>query len=415
MKLFGYQISREETRNSPENPRIPVSAANFLSFFGVSSGNLPAVTIDSALQVPAVAAAVNFLSSTLANLPLHLFRDTSEGPVRAKTDLQVFLNEAPNPEWSSFEWRKYIWAQVFLGGRGLSWIERDGSAVKAIWPMEPNGVIIKRVNGRKIYEYEGKTYDAANVIDVPFMLKPDQISCYSPLVIGAKAIQLSIAMNDYAANFFAGGGVPPLALVGPLPTGPEAFKRAMAEVHRAVDEAKKSSKPIFPMPPGHDLKPVGFDPEKGQMTEARRFQIEEIGRLYNLPPVFLQDLTHGTFSNTEQQDLHLVKHTVAQRAKQFEDELNLKLFGQMRNKRYVEHNMNALLRGDLKSQMDALARGVQTALLTPDEGRDYMNRPKMAGGDKLYIQGATVPLEMSGKEPAGSNGATQNDNGTQGA
>jgi HK97 family phage portal protein len=145
------------------------------------------------------------------------------------------------------------------------------------------------------------------------------------------------------------------------------------------------------------LRPVGFDPEKGQMTDARRFQIEEFARIWNLPPVFLQDLTHGTFSNTEQQDLHLVKHLIAQWAKAFEEECNLKLFGQRNGGRYVEHNLDGLMRGDFKSRIEGLARGVQSAILTPDEARALENRPPMPNGDKLYIQGATVEL---GSQPA---------------
>jgi HK97 family phage portal protein len=229
------------------------------------------------------------------------------------------------------------------------------------------------------------------------MLKRDQFSSYSPTVIGAKAIALSLAMNDYASGFFAGGGVPPLALEGPLPQGGEAMKRAMADISRTIDAARKSDKPLFPMPPGHKLTPVGFDPEKGQMTEARRFQIEEIARVFNLPPVFLQDLSHGTFSNTEQQDLAFVKHLVAQWAKAFEEEINLKLFSGSR--RYAEHSLDGLMRGDFKTRMEGMGQAVQNGLLTPNEGRSLDNRPPLPGGDKLYIQGATVPLGTQPTQP----------------
>jgi HK97 family phage portal protein len=145
------------------------------------------------------------------------------------------------------------------------------------------------------------------------------------------------------------------------------------------------------------------------MTEARQFQVVEIARVYNLPPVFLQDLTHGTFSNTEQQDLHLVKHLIAQWAKAFEEEINLKVFGRSTN-RFAEHSMDALMRGDFKSRLEALASGVQNALLTPNEGRGLDNRPPLPDGDKLYIQGATVPL---GSTPTTTNGGV-NDPGTTG-
>lgn len=410
-------VSNISRRASPEDPRVPVSAEAFLSYFGIQSGNLPNVTIDSALTVPAVAAAVSFLPSSLANLPLHAYRTKEAGAERIKGGVQRLLNESPNAEWTSFGWRKYFWQQVFTGGRGLSWIERAGGNVVGIWPMDPSNTLVKRVNGRKVYEFGGQKYPAADVIDIPFMLRRDQLGVYSPIMMGAKAIQLALAMNDYASGFFAGGGVPPLALVGPMPAGPEAVKRAQGDIKRAIDAAKSTSDPVFPIPLGYELKPVGFDPAKGQMTEARQFQVVEIARIYNLPPVFLQDLTHGTFSNTEQQDLHLVKHLIAQWAKAFEEEINLKIFGRAGN-RYAEHSLDALMRGDFKSRIEGLAKGVQTALLTPNEGRALDNRPPLANGEKLYIQGATVPLGTEPKpapapKPEGDNG-DDDDSGTTG-
>lgn len=377
---------------SIENPTVPVSAENFFAFFGVQSGNLPGITIDRALTVPAVAAAVTFLSGSMANLPLHAYRIKDDTPERIKGGINAILNEAPNDEWTSFGWRRYFWQQVFTGGRGLSWIERNGGNIAGIWPMDPSNTTVKRIGGRKFYSFAGLDYPAADVIDVPFLLKRDQISVYSPIVMGAKAIQLAIAMGDYASGFFAGGGVPPLALVGPMPAAAEAVKRAQGDIKRAIDGARSNGDPVFPIPLGYELKPVGFDPAKGQMTEARLFQITEIARIYNLPPIFLQDLSHGTFANTEQQDLHLVKHLITQWAKAFEEEINLKVFGRKNNGRFAEHNLDALMRGDFKSRIEALARGVQTSLFTPDEARALDNRPPVKNGDVAYMQGATVPL-----------------------
>jgi HK97 family phage portal protein len=371
---------------------------------------LPPVTTEAALQVPAFLCAVAFQSRSLASLPLQAFRGGGDSVKRLDNDLAMLINEAPNPEWSSFAWRQYMWQQVFTRGRGLSWIERVNLNPVAIWPMDPLLTTVARVNGRKVYRFEGKEYPAADVIDVPFMLKSDQIGSYSPVWLGRKAISLAIAMNDFAGAFFNGGGVPPMALEGPLPQGVEAFKRAQQDIQRASDTAKKSGLPFFGMPPGHSLKPVGVDPDKGQMTEARLFQIQEIGRLYGLPPVFLGDLSKGTFSNTEQQDLQLVKHLIGQWAKAFEDELNLKLFGQRRRSRYVRHNLDGLQRGDFKSRIEALARAIQTSQITPDEARALEERPADPSGNgaKLYMQGATVPL---GTVIAGSSTAPTDNQG----
>jgi len=390
--------SAEERASTLTGSPYSLEAANssFLQVLTANNVTLPVVTIQTALTVPAVWSAVSFLSRTLANLPLHSYRNTASGPEKIAGGLQTLIHEAPNPEWTAFKLRQYFWQQVFTGGRGLIWIERSGSNIVGLWPINPEVVSIRRdgTNRTTYHMINGVIYPAADVIDVPFMLRADGLNQYGPIAQGEKAIQLALAMNDYASTFFAGGGVPPLSVSGPLPAGPEAMKRATADINRAITSAKEDSKPIVALPPGYDLKPIGFDPDKGQMTEARLFQIQEIARIYGLPPVFLQDLSRGTFANVEQQDLFFTKHLVAQWAQALEEEMNLKLFGQRNGGRYVEHNLDGLLRGDFTSRMLGLSQGVQNAILTPDEARGLENRPAKGGNaDKLFIQGATVPID----------------------
>ncbi|MGE8143059.1 phage portal protein [Novosphingobium sp. NPDC080210] len=400
-----------EKRMITEIPGIERPGANLLQVYGLGNVELPSVTVDSALTVPAVLAAVSFLSRSLAALPLHVYRNTARGAERISGGLQTLIHEAPNREWTSFKLRQHFWQQVFTTGRGLLWIERSGSNITGLYPVNPTKAKISRDSmGRSFYEIGGKVYPAADIIDVPFMLKADGVAHYGPVVMGAPAIQLALAMNNYGSRFFAGGGVPPLALEGPLPQGPEAMKRAMADINRAIESAKAQEKPIFPMPPGHKLTQVGFDPDKGQMTEARRFAVEEIARVYQIPPVFLQDLTHGTYSNSEQQDLHLVKHLIAQWARALEQEFNLKLFGQRNGGRFVDHNLDGLMRGDFVTRMNGLAQAVQTAILTPNEARALENRPAMANGDDLMIQGATVRL--GSQDDNSPEDTTEDDNST---
>ena len=397
---------RTEQR-SIENPAVPVSAENFLQYFGIASTGLASVTTDSALTVPAVTAAVGFLSRTLAALPLHAFTNTRKGPVKATGKLQIVIHENPNERQDSFKFRQYFWQQVFTGGRGLAYIERVGGVVEAIYPMDPTRVTIRNVGRDVVYKFGGTDYASDEIIDVPFMLRPNGLQHYGPIMLASKAIQLSIAMNDYASGFFAGGGVPPLVLVGPMPANAEAMKRAMADVSLSVSAAKNASTPIFPIPVGYELKPVGFDPAKGQMTEARTFQIQEIARAFQIPPVFLQDLTGATFSNVEQQDLHLVKHLIGQWAAALEGEMNLKLFGRMNGGKYVEHNLDGLLRGDFLTRMNGLARSVQSGILTPNEARGLENRPQHLdpAADQLFMQGATMPIDALGAaQPANSGG-----------
>ncbi|MCM2292287.1 phage portal protein [Allorhizobium sp. BGMRC 0089] len=397
----------ERRSTSLESETVPVSAANFMEFFGLGGGTLPTVTVETALQVPAVQAAVSFLSRTLATLPLHVYKTTDRGPERLGGKLAVVLEENPNEEMDTSKFRRFFWEQVFTGGRGLAWIERKGAGVEALWPIDPGSASISRRGGRLFYRFEGREYPATDVIDIPYMLKRNLVQHRGPIAMAEKAIQLALAMNDYASNFFAGGGVPPLALKGPMPANDRAMQRAREDVKRAVKAARQDQLPLIQLPVGYELTQVGYDPAKGQMTEARLYQVQEIARAYQIPPNFLQDLSRATFSNVEQNDLYLVKHLISQWATALEGEMNLKVFGRMNTRRYVRHNLDGLMRGDFKSRLEALAAGVNSALLTPNEGREIEGRPRAPdpAADRLYIQGATVPIGAN----TGADGASTPD------
>lgn len=401
MKFPRLWRSAEARSGSIENPTVPVSSESFLAFFGVASAdNLPPVTIDTALRVTPVNAAVSFLSRTMAALPLHAYRRTESGSDRENGEIESLLT-GPNDEMGSYKLRQYFWTQFFTGGRGLIWIERLKGVPQNWWVLNPSRVNIRRRGMRLFYLVDGTEYPSSDIIDLPFMLRADQTRHYGPVQLASRAIQLALAMNNYGSGFFAGGGVPPLALQGPLPQGAAALKRAQDDVMRSIAEAHAGGKPIVMIPPGHTLAPIGLDPEKGQMTEARRFQIEEIARAWQLPPMFLQELSKLSFNNAEQQDLHLVKHLISQHAKAFEDEVNLKMFGRESRAIYVEHNLDGLQRGSFTSRIEGLARAIQTAQLTPDEARRLENRPPHPNpaAAELLVQGATVVLGSPAAPP----------------
>lgn len=403
-------VAPAEARASIEDPQVPLSNPNILEILGWGSAASAAgvnVNIDNALGVPAIWAAVNFLSGTLAGLPLNLYKKTDNGRERVTTGgLATVLHDAINDECSSFEWRKYSFERVFTGGRSLTFIERnDMGRVINLWPLDPVYVTVQRRNNRKLYRYKPPggiaiTYEAREIIDIPFMLKSDGISARSPIMSNADTIGLAIAANNYGSKFFNDGGVPPFVMIGPFQSG-AGMKRASDDLQQAIATAGKEKRLALPLPAGHDIKSLGADPEKSQLVELKRFQIQEAARIYSLPPVFLQDLEHGTFSNTEQQDLHLVKHTIKRWVEQTEQELNLKLFGRNKTAQYVEFNLDGLLRGDFKTRMHGYSQGVQNSILTPNEARRRENLPDQDGGNVLFIQGATVPITNQLKPPAG--------------
>jgi len=407
MVEVGFHIRRsDEARASVENPRVPISNRMILEFFGLDDQSAAGIQVntETALGVPAIWAAVQFIPGTLAGLPLQLFRKRGDNRERQGGALAKILHDAPNDECSSFQWRKALFEQVLTTGRSFTFIERaPNGRIINLWLLEPTKVTVKIEGGRKLYEYKEDrkpptTFGASEIIDIPFMLKPNGYGHHNPLTRNADVIGLAIAATKYGSKFFANGGVPPFAITGNFQSV-GAMQRAAEDFHGAVKKSAKENRQALTLPEGMDIKPVGADPEKTQLVELNRFLVEQIARIYSLPPTFLQDLTHGTFSNTEQQDLHFVKHTLKRWVEQFEQELNLKLFGRSNDRSYVEMNVDGLLRGDFKTRMDGYATGVQNGILTPNEARTLENRPKAEGGDKLLIQGATVPLEQQMKLP----------------
>lgn len=398
-----WPFGRREAR-SIENPQVPISSPNIMAFLGLGEMSAAGVevTVDSALGVPAVWAATEFLSGTLAVLPLHLYRRTPAGRERVTGGLATVLHDAVNDGMSSFDWRKFMFDQVFTLGRGVSFIERTaGNRVINLWPLDSAALTISRIDGRRAYDYrDGRRkvrYMADEVIDIAFKLRPDGLKHRSPILANKDTIGLAIALERYASRFFQNGGVPPLVLEGPFQSM-ESVQRASAQVIAALKAASEEKRNVLVMPPEHKLSAIGVDPEKGQLVLAQRFIIEQIARIYSLPPIFLQDLTNGTFSNSEQQDLHLSKHTITRWVEQFEQEINLKLFGRKSNVLSVEMNMDGLMRGDFTTRMQGYALAIQNSIRTPDEVRDKENLPRKGGAaDKLHIQGATVPL---GGQPA---------------
>lgn len=394
MALFD-RFRRAEKRNL-ENPTAPVSANDFLQIMGwgdlyASSG--VTVNVDTALGVPAVWAAVNFISGTIAGLPLHVYRkDEDGGRSKVESELSLILHDVINEDMSSFEWRKYLFEQVLTGGRAVTYIERNGlGQIVNLYPLDPTKVRVERLlDGRKIYRVNARVYESSEILDMPFMLKPNMTDARGPISQNKDAIGMAIAASRYGSKAFQSGGIPPAVLQGPFGSG-AAANRASEDVAATTLKLAKEGRPIMALPLGHELKTIGFNPEQMQLLELQRFSIEQIARIYSLPPVFLQDLTHGTFSNTEQQDLHFVKHTVKRWVEQFEQEMNLKFFGRG-SEFYVEFNVDGLLRGDLKSRMEAYATSIQNGIRTPNEVRAIENMEAMPNGDNLMIQGATVPL-----------------------
>jgi len=393
-------------RRNVEEPTTPLTANELLKTLR-EHFNTPAgvdVTVEKALAVPAFAAAVHFFSDTIAKLPLHVHRRKAQGDEReGSTALNKLLHEQVNDDCSSFEWRAHGIVSMLTRKRWLSWIERNKAGLPVnIWPIDPGDFKrLERKNGlrRYIIERDGReqTFMHDEIIDVPYQILPNRLNAICPFDNLTTTIGVWIAIENYSAGLFKNGGVPPLSLQGNFQSG-AAVKRAAADVEGAVRQVAQEGGAILPLPMNHALEKIGFEPEKAQMIEMRRLLIEEIARGFNLPPIFLQDLTHGTFSNSEQQDLHLVKHTLTGLVRAIESQLDMKLFQRGKRQRFTRFNVDGLLRGEFDKRMQGYQTAINSGVMQPSEAREREKLPFAEHSDQLFMQGATVPLGDAGNE-----------------
>lgn len=409
MGWFQRILGREERANI-ENPSVPLSS--YVPPF-TSAGPSPAgvnVTAEKALMQTRVWAAMSRISETVASLPWQIYSDTADGRMVAKEHpfyQRIWLR--PNDDISSFTFRQVFVAHMYMYGNGYALITRDGSnRARSLLLLLPDQVRRVRENG-DVYYYvkdvsrqEEARYPASDMIHVQGF-SMDGICGLSTVMLAARnAIGLALATEEHTSRLFSNGARPGGVLKHPGSLSAEAAKRVIESWNQAQGGLANAYKTAL-LEEGMDWQQLGLSANDAQSEEQRRFQTEEIAAAFNIPPIFLGDHTHSTFSNNEQQDLHFSKHTIHPVVTRIEQEFNWKLF--KGTPFFCEFNMDGLERGSFESRINGLVQAVQGGISTPNEARKKLNMPPKAGGDELYLQQNMSDLqnlgEMQGQQPEG--------------
>lgn len=408
-RLFGA-----EKRNSLENPAISMSdSAAWSAFFdraGLSTGATGIhVTAETALGIAAYWCGLNFMADAMAALPLEVFKANGDGKRQKLESDAAFglIRRAPHPDLTAFDWRRDMAIDFYSHGAAYAWIERlPKGDPAAIWPLDPQRTVREiRRNGVRLYHYSAPdrmlTYDSADVIDWVWLRRRTWVDHVDPVAKFRESFGNAIAADRHAGRHFAGGGVLPWILTGPFATG-AAASRARADVDAAIKkQAQDKDVPVLALPMGHDLKTIGAAPMQSQLVEMQKFAIGQAARFFGLPPAALQDYADSKFAQAEQQDLAIVKHSLRPRLIQFEQLLDLRLWRNPRG-RYVKHDLDDLLMADFKTRSEGFARQVTGGIMRPNEARIKQNLEPDPDGNKLFMQGAMVPISMAGQHLPGA-------------
>lgn len=405
MKIFG---SLFRSRDKPKNS----TAGSSYRFFTGSSTAGKNVTERSAMQMTAVYSCVRVLSEAVAGLPLHLYKYTQNGGKEKSIDhpLYFLLHDEPNPEMTSFVFRETLMTHLLLWGNTYAQIIRNGKGeVVALYPLMPNRMTVDRdKNGRLYYKYYRGNDEAIRNKEYEVVLSPydvlhipglgfDGLVGYSPIAMAKNAIGLAIATEEYGAKFFANGAAPSGVLEHP---GTLKNPDKVRESWNATFGGSHNANKVAVLEEGMKYTPISISPEQAQFLETRKFQINEIARIFRVPPHMVGDLEKSSFSNIEQQSLEFVKYTLEPWLVRWEQSMVRSLLTQSEKREYfIKFNVDGLLRGDYASRMSGYATARQNGWMSANDIRELENLdriPAEEGGDLYLINGNMTKLADAG-------------------
>lgn len=399
-----------KSRDHPKIDNRTVGSSYSFYMGGSSAGKN--VNERSAMQMTAVYSCVRILAEAVAGLPLHLYRYKEDGGKERAIDNNLYhlLHDEPNKEMSSFIFRETLMTHLLLWGNAYAQIIRNGKGeVVALYPLMPNKMQVDRdENGELYYIYTRSSDEAKTMEGVTVYLTPrdvlhipglgfDGLVGYSPIAMAKNAIGLAIATEEYGAKFFANGAAPSGVLEHP---GTIKDPSRLRENWNSTFGGSTNSGKVAVLEEGMKYTPISISPEQAQFLETRKFQIDEIARIFRVPPHMVGDLEKSSFSNIEQQSLEFVKYTLDPWVIRWEQSLSRALLNEDEKRKYFfKFNLEGLLRGDYESRMSGYAVARQNGWMSANDIRELENMDKIPaedGGDLYLINGNMLPLNKAG-------------------
>ena len=370
----------------------PVSSAG--SIIGMYGNGIDAgvtVNTDTALRFTAVFAAIKLLSENIAGLPKSVMVRNADGGYEpaANHPAHALLYDRPNAYMDVFTFWFTILARLLGMGNAFAIIRYDRGKPVALDPVHPNWVTITFVKGEKAYVVKAQDPDFAFLDGtylenemLHFMLFTlNGIVGVDPISYNSAAIGVGIAAQKFSADYFRTGG----AIKGTLETdqalGDDDYARFMAHWQAT---ASNGSTPLLEY--GFKYKAINLSPEASQLIQAKVFSIDDIARIFCIPPHMLAELTHATFSNIEQQNIFFGEYSLRPLCKRIEKQLELKLFtDRERGKYHVKFDLNGLMRGDAQARAVFYEKGINAGWMTPNEAREFEGMKRLEGLDEPRI------------------------------
>ena len=402
--------------NPRDAPKIPDirndvrDSGTIFTFGNAESGEK--VDEKSALQIATVYACVRLLADSVAQLPLHLYKiEDDERSVKAKEhSLYKILYRQANSEMTSFSFREVMMTQLLLWGNAYAQIVRDGrNNILGLYPLLPENVEIDRDDkGTLYYIYHAYTDEVPGDKNKDIIFRREEILHipglgfnglvgFSPIAMMKNSLGATLAVEKYGSVFFKNGAQPVGVLEHPgILKNPEKLRENWTEIYGGAKNAHK----VAILEEGMKYSPISLPPEDTQFISTREFDVEEICRIFRVPPHMVQSLKRATFSNIEHQSIDFVVHTLDPWLVRIEQAIIKDLLTENEKEIYYpKFNVDGLLRGTIETRMKAYSTGITNGFISPNEARQKENMPPIPdeeGGNYYFVNGSYVRLKDIG-------------------
>ena len=369
---------------------------NYNDFSVIKDKSVAVVNPNVALTYSTIFACVRVIAETIATLPLFLYKVKGNNKVKAREhNLYSILHDAPNLECTSVSFFESLITQILLTGNGFAEIIKDNfNNILELHILDANKIRVYRDNYNNIvYEY----YDDGKIISLSKRqvlhiagLGWNGIIGYSPIALMRRQIATGIYQDNFALDFFSNGVKKVPILSHPNRISKEA-KESMKESFR-----KSWDNGIVVLEEGITVNPITMNLSDAQFLDSRRFSVEEICRIFRVPPHLIGDLSRSTNNNIEHQSIEFVTHTIRPWCVRIERGLNNFLLNIKEKGKYtIEFMLDGLLRGDTLTRQQSNQIKLNNGILTRNQWRqqENMNEVEDEYGDDYFCSQQIRPIK----------------------
>ncbi|NBB67552.1 phage portal protein [Mannheimia haemolytica] len=402
--MFGFFKKKSETRSLTIDDLIAnMGAAN--------TGAGEYVSPYNAETLPAVLNAVNVIAQAVAAMPCYLFEISAEGRKRIENhSVEYLLNEMPNRNQTPYQFKEVMMRHVLLNGNAYAVIGWNSKGQpETLTPYPPYAVNVQRtVTGDYFYQITDLNGKVRNYFQDEILhlrhASNDGFMGRSPITVCREAVGLGLAQQKHGSSVMKNG-----LMAGGIVTTSEWFdqskgQKAMEALKRYQGAKNAGKTPI--LEGGMEYKQLGMSNQDAEWLASRKFTIEDIARIFNISPIFLQDYSHSTYANFSEASRAFLGQTLRPHLVNFEqqlkDALMIDLTSNSKKRYVVEFDTSDLLRTNQQERFSSYDVAIKCGILSPNEARKREGLPPYVGGDE-FSQAWKQTVEVKKDNAKGGN------------